>query len=476
MYTRSARRHARPPRPWPAATFLLAGVCTLLTTASTRASAQAAPQRVPPGDARRAGVSVRDTTPFAPSSSGDVNLRIAIRGEVRLRSEWDRPMADARPDLFTLMRSRLAARVSATPTVHLLMEVQDSRVLGDNGATARQTFDLHQGYVELTGAVRDADLQLRAGRQEIALANERLVGAVAWSNPGRTFDGVRLGAVRNREGTTSTPTGQTWTADAFVATLEERGRHFTARATDTTYDHTFGGLFLTNGTGGAVLAQLTALADVGADFRAYRNATRGTIDVRVVAPRAFGLRIEAEGAVQRGTQDLLTGVDTVAQSIAAWLLGVRVGMPPSVSRRVSIGVGADLLSGDNTPGDGTYAAFNTLYGTNHALYGTIDLFVDPARATKDRGLHDLFVTTDLMVSPTMRVRTDLHHMRAATGTNRHLGWELDVMAPLRLTDDVTLDLGYSAFRAGPGAATLGLGATDALQHWAFLQMRTQFHR
>lgn len=405
-------------------------------------------------------------------------LVIDAFGTLRLRSEWDKPLARMPSDLFTLMRSRAGVRVGVGPQARVLLEVQDSRVLGANSASAQQTFALYQGIVELTGATRNADVRFRAGRQEIALANERLMGAVGWSNTGRTFDALRLGVEVHGAENGAHPTSTRLTADAFLATVEERGRHFGVSGnTAPQSDHTLAGVYVTNGKKAhSLLIELTALVDVGSDYRSYHNANRGTIDMRFVMPAEQGLRFELEGAVQRGTQDVLVGDLRTPQSVRAWLGGMRIATVPQGKRHVSFGIGADLLSGDASPTDGVYSAFNTLYGTNHAFYGTIDLFLDPAKTTRDRGLRDVFVTSSVDLAPSLTLRADLHHMHLMTGSDRALGWELDITAPVRLNDQVTLDWGYSAFRTGPGAQAIGLGGRDRLQHWAFVQMRTAFGR
>ena len=67
--------------------------------------------------------------------------------------------------------------------ISVYAQVQDARSWGselntltDAGADA---FDMHQGYVDMG---RTTAFTARLGRQEMPLADERLVGAVGWSN------------------------------------------------------------------------------------------------------------------------------------------------------------------------------------------------------------------------------------------------------------------------------------------------------
>lgn len=411
-----------------------------------------------------------------PSAADSQRLSIDMYGEVRMRSEWDRPMATlSSSDVFTLMRSRLGVRITPSSNVRIVMEAQDSRVLGDVSSTARQTFNVHQGYLQIAGAVGTHTLTMRAGRQEIALANERLVGALAWTNFGRAFDGLRLtlAAAGSRSPTGTAPA---WSADVFGATIEERGRHFGANRTAPENDHVLAGAFLTRAlnASGSARAELTALVDVGSDYRAYRDANRSTLDVRVRHADLWGVRIEAEGAVQVGSQQVSVNDSLRSQSVQGWLAGLRVGNTTTATSRMGFMIGGDVLSGDRTPTDAQYSGFSTLYGTNHALYGLIDLFLDPAAVTRERGLQDLFVQGDARISSRVRMHGELHRMLMATGEARDLGWEADVVIPISVNAQTRIDVGYSAFRAGEDAPTIGLGPRGRLQQWAYVQLRAAF--
>ncbi|HEX3157993.1 MAG TPA: alginate export family protein [Gemmatimonadaceae bacterium] len=405
---------------------------------------------------------------------------VVFTGEVRTRSEVDRPGAPVGADAFTYLRSRLGVRVAASDRARIVLQVQDSRVLGaERGAAgAADVFALHQGYLELGGPWKDVTLAVRAGRQEIALGNERLVGAVNWSNTGRAFDGARV-LLAPREATVG---AEPWAATAFVATMEERGRRFgtasPAGGGAGAADHLVAGLFASRALGGGAALEGTLLFDDGAYYRAYQDARRTTLDARLRAPRLLGLSVELEGAVQAGRQRYLAPdaepTAAVRQDVRAWLLGARVGLPAAPGRRATAGLGVDVLSGDATPGDGRYGAFATMYGTNHPFYGLMDVVGDPAAATRERGLVDAMARGSLVLSPVTTLRGELHRFTLATGSERHLGWEADVVLPVRLSPAAGVELGYSAFRAGRGAAAVGLGDDGAMRHWAYLQLRAGF--
>ncbi len=319
---------------------------------------------------------------------------------------------------------------------------------------------MHQAWLELGGQARGSRFAFRAGRQEIALGNERLIGAANWTNTGRSFGGARVMAARNAA----------WSATAFAATGEERGRRApTARQRD-------GGDYLLL----AAQAQRGGLEglvvhDRNAAFRAYSDVERTTWYGRTRAPLTAAINLDVEAAWQYGAQEAAIGTGISRdQRIGAWLTGARVVRPATPQQPLALTVGVDVLSGDDDPLDGSYRAFNTLYATSHIYYGLMDLLLDPAARTRDRGLVDALARASLRVSPSVTVRTDLHAYRLATGADRDLGMEWNVISPIRVDDVAHLELGYALFRAGSAAESLGLGARGAIRHWSYVQLRAFF--
>jgi hypothetical protein len=133
-----------------------------------------------------------------------------------------------------------------------------------------------------------------------------------------------------------------------------------------------------------------------------------------------------------------------------------------------------VLSGDARPHDARYSAFNTLYGSNHAFYGLMDVIGEPAATTHERGLVDVLGSGGVTMNGSVAVRAEAHRFSFTTGAQRDLGWELDLMMPIRVLPTSWLELGYSLFRAGREASNLGLGAQGSVRDWAFVQLRVAF--
>lgn len=421
----------------------------------------------------RAAASVGAQASPAASPATVLSLPITFSGEVRSRTEWDAPGGAAPADVFTMLRSRFGARVDPVRGMSVVLQLQDSRVLGTEGNRVSSTvdvFDLHQGYLQLATPWRGSEVGLRAGRQEIALGNERLVGAVNWSNTGRVFDGARVMLAPPG------PAGaDRWSMTAFAAVVEENGRRFGGAPTNTASapDHLVFGGYASRGAPGRPGGDLTVLYDGGARYRSWLDADRTTIDARARAPLPLSFRAELEGAFQTGSQSYAASTTTPAtrQSVRAWLAGARLAHAIGHGTATA---GIDLLSGDDSPTDGRYSAFGTMFGTNHPYYGLLDVIGDPAATTKERGLRDAFVTAAHPVTTWISPRAELHRFTLATGSDRRLGVEADLVAPFRLGAGTTLELGYALFRAGPAAESLGLGADRSYRKWGYAQLRAGF--
>jgi hypothetical protein len=418
-------------------------------------------------------------TPFraaaAQSPAPTTTLPLSFFGEVRVRPEWFSAASTTPGDQYTYLRSRLGVRIDPVPGARIVLQGQDSRVLGAeaNGtpaAEAADVFDFHQAYLEVFNTSGTLDATLRAGRQEMAFGNQRLIGVSNWTNIGRTFDAVRV--LLQPRAATQTPARVPWTATLVGAAIQERGAHFDVPGSAAP-DHLMAGLYATHAVFGDGLLDGTVLYDRNGHYRAYESANRTTFDSHLTARLGPApLRAELEGAWQTGHQ--LVTATGISQDLAAWLASARLATLPSGSRRAFVGVGADLLSGDDTPLDGRYSAFATMYPSNHGFYGLMDLIGDPATSTRDRGLADVLANGAIGLTARSTLRAELHHFSMMTGTDRPLGWEADLSLPTRLNRAASVDVGYSAFRADDGAGVIGLADPGRTRSWIYVQLTVGF--
>lgn len=414
-------------------------------------------------------------TPLAAQSAASP-IPFVITGEVRTRSEWDSPGGDLHADMFTYLRARFGVRADISPTTHLVIQGQDSRVFGaesNTTSTNPDIFDLHQGYLELGTTWRKIRGVARLGRQEIAIGNERIVGAANWTNTGRSFDALRVTVT-----SASAKAGvESWSATAFAATVDEHGRHFAAAGTtvDDDADHAAIGMFVTR-PGKLASIDLTALYDDDGKYRKFEHANRSTFDMHARTDSKRILSLELEGALQVGHQQVAKTTDDAAipQQIHSWLASARLVRAALPTRKFSAMIGVDALSGDNNATDDTYSAFNTMYATNHGYYGLLDLLPDPTGKVTDRGFTDMFATASAVLNSRASGKVELHQYAAQTGDRSPMGIEGDIVIPVKLSAYSSFDAGYALFRAAEGAPGAGLGAKGSFKQWMFLQVRVGF--
>lgn len=403
--------------------------------------------------------------------SGAQQVPVQFSGQVRLRPEWDDRTAVTGADAAVLIRTRLGIQATLSRSVGVFIQLQDSRAFGEETSPladgSADRLDLHQAYIELSAEAGPAAVRATAGRQELTLANERLLGPVDWSNTGQAFDGLRVQVTGPRERVRLI---------GFAAVVREYDRvaatGLDPRANEgEDRDHGFFGLIVE-----APRAQLFLLHDRNAAYRSFTGVDRTTVGARAERTLAGRVRLEAEGAYQLGNQLALGGVGP-KQDIGAWFGGGRIAWLQPVRPLGSVSIGVDWLSGDADPGDVEYEAFHVLYGTNHRFYGFMDLFLDPAAQTGDRGLVDGMGEIAVRLRRDFTVSAVLHRFQVAEragAAERTLGSELDLTVPYTVARGTTLQAGYSYFRTGAAAPLATLGARGANLHWAYLQLQATF--
>ena len=185
-------------------------VTCLAVALSCQLASQAAPA---PADPPAAAPPAALPAPAIPVTSTPTETSTAVsplpgvvltpRVFVRVRGELvgDRTLGLAPVQNLITHRARLGLSATAADRVSAVIDIQDVRVWGSElvppppvpqdptvyGAVAG-SLSLHQGYAGLllSGA------EIRAGRQEIALSNERLIGPLDWAQRARAFDAVRV--------------------------------------------------------------------------------------------------------------------------------------------------------------------------------------------------------------------------------------------------------------------------------------------
>ncbi len=340
----------------------------------------------------------------------------ALSAQERVRFEaapdW---LFDGNPDAGWRIGNRARIGVKATwGPVAGFFQIQDVRFWGSevNPASGNEGtlfdwvadgLDIHQAWAEV---VSPYGLSFRVGRQEINWHGQRLIGAVGWTHQARSFDAVRLELDREEVG-----------AEVFYAKLLERPVNTTDVSSRGDDQHL---LALRGGPRVGKALYLDGLAI----FRFDDAVSERLVTAGVYAKGTGGpLYYEAEGYVQGGTR---AGTD-----VLAYLFGGRIGVSLPDSAGLKIGGGADIVSGDGDPADGTIRGFDTLYATNHKFYGHIDRYLALPAHAANQGLFDGVVNFAVSPVKPLTVALDVHVFAspAATADKLH-GAELDLSAHL----------------------------------------------
>lgn len=411
------------------------------------------------------------------ATKSSTDWTVSFDGQYRARGQFDSGkdfLGDKVLDREGLShRARLGATAGRKDGPQVVLRLQDTRVWGEEsdaagGGTQSGTalgLDMHEAYALLPLGL--PGLQLKAGRQEIALDNHRLVGNVDWTMRARAFDGARLqyavGALDVSLLATLVNERDTFDADGHVPA----GRPG---------DVYFGGLHGRYVFGDFARVSVAALSRKTDSIVPTANELRHTVGLYADG-KAAGVTYSGEGYYQLGHLG--------AKDIGAWMGGLRAAYTAPVVAKPTLGAWFETLSGDgNAP-----AGFDTLYATNHKFYGEMDFFLNIPKHTANRGLQDIAVAAsctpmeglsagaDFHVFATHQLAGDALTAAADKQPSTDLGRELDVRALWQIQPGLSLHALYGVFLPGEGMRSvrkIAAGADLTAEHYGALTLDTRF--
>jgi hypothetical protein len=419
-----------------------------------------------------------------------------INGTVRFRYE-DKAHAGSFPNRdfagdqissndFMLVRTVASVGWKPVPWFSALVSGRDSHVSSDiRPTTETDAIDLQQAWAQWS---RSQHWLVRVGRQELIYGDQRYVGNADWSNTGRVFDAVRG---RLEQGTS-------W-VEAFTGhVVIPQHRHLNR---SNRYD-AFSGLY-------GSTRRLLPIEDTEVYFLA-RNVTAssptaitptlggpGARDIytlgtrwKSVAAKAGAWDYTLEFAAQRGRIDQ-TGKRLEHRAYAFNAVGGHTWKDVGGSPR--LGVGYDFGSGDSNPNDSRNETFELLFGTNHRLYGNMDL-------VGLRNLHGGRLEASVRPNPRLNVALEFMHFwmaetadffypesgagRSGNGYRRSpelprsVGQELDLLIDWRMNPTVQIRSGLAHFFTGEyirrSIARVPANGAAVDARWFYLQATASF--
>jgi hypothetical protein len=405
---------------------------------------------------------------IATAASLDMGLQLRYRGEVDMR-DFDE---DTSEDIVNSQRTRLNAKVDHE-RYHAFLQIQDVRVWGEEEDTLTDAsadgLDMHQAFFKVDD-VFGSGIGVQVGRQEINFADERLVGAVDWTQNARSLDGFVL----------SKAFGDSGVIIPFLLQLNEEDAI---------------------GFSGD-LRQANPNVDEGEDqdmWAAGFHSVWNVAEDNTIQPHVYFLRdgmtnlnLYTLGFYYDGkagditydfTADWQTG-DMGDIDISAYLVAANVGFQ---SGPLKVGLGVDYLSGDDDTSDDDVESFNTLLATNHKFYGYMDYFTSFGSASDDvrgLGLIDYHAKAWYTFGGSTKAGVGAHYFTTAEDDEARLDGEDTLGTELDFgfkTKSGPLDIyaGYSVFFQDEAMearfhGTTGADNNDDIAHWAFVMASINF--
>lgn len=394
------------------------------------------------------------TSSFAQELSG-----WKINGQIQLRSEVDgRDFSNrTHPFTFASIRTRLGVEKTFEEKVQLFVQFQDSRVFGEEGSPTTYTsnVDLYQGYLKIMKPF-GWDLYVQAGRFAIIYGTERFFGASNWSYIGRSFDGVRFSVMPD-----------CWDLDLFALTLNESVSYINNPAPgiypfpqNETPSQSIYGFYKKNKLSDKSKFDITGFYE---------------IDREDVAPDTNRLGLFTLGGTYWGNYGDFSTVLEAAYQIGN--RGVRDVNAYMISlsgfykiNNTTLGLGTDILSGNDPNNPEKSNAYIPSYGTNHKFYGYMDYF--PSN-TSGLGLNDFYFKSTFDLPGTdFSLSADIHHFmsnqKSSDGKNT-FGQEIDLTLVYKFIKGTNITWGGSLFFPGDLMKALYAPREDAA-FWTYLMI------
>ncbi len=400
--------------------------------------------------------------------------QFTLDGEFKPRTEYRNGFGSLIPDAADpgfAIASRLRLNAGYQfESFKFYMSMQDVMVWGENRQLkpedSNNSFSIFQAWADIK---LGEGFSTKLGRQMLVYDDQRILGGVDWAMQARSHDAallkykkgkfmMDLGLAFNQDftATTGNPGGFQSVGTAYNTTgffsyksmqylyLKQQWETFSASA-----------LLLNNGfqnfTGDPAVADgVSNLFTLGT----HLNYKKG----------AFGAAFN--GYLQSGERQNSVDVG------GAYLLGLDLSY--KVSKGVALGLGAEIISGNDASTTDKTEAFFPLYGTNHKFNGFMDYFYVGNHANSV-GLTDIHASAKFNLgkgsSLLVKVLNFSGEQELASG-EKSLGTELDIVFAKKF-NGYGLAVGYSQMFAADGMYELkGITEVDAAstQNWAFVQL------
>jgi hypothetical protein len=406
-----------------------------------------------------------------------------ISGQIQIRPELDgRDFSNKTyPPLFTSMRTRLALEKLILNDLTLFVQVQDSRMWGQEKGTTNSlsNVDLHQAWAKINNIFGQL-LSVQVGRFEMSYGTQRFIGSNQWNYISRSFDGLRLGyktdpfwidifnctIINNTNYINGMlPNQSQYPAIADTAfnylgfwsnlkvmsgqnidlfsywEYDQRKDEFERRRTDTTF----------SGNRQIETNRYTA----GLNY----SLTQGNFSAVLEAAYQCGVLSSASKSNKKDSAITYSDLNVSAYTVA---IRLQYDFEPC-----SISLNAELHSGtkhaDTLKQLTKFNTFDNTYSTKHQLYGYMGYFTDISKSTLNLGLNDFYLRVKYKVKESpFDAQLDIHYFLLNQPTfsiieNKEvsdLGAEIDLVLKYSILKNSSLEYGISTFLPGTAMKTI----------------------
>ncbi len=374
----------------------------------------------------------------------------SLAGEFRVRYEGRRALGyrQGSDDGYGLIRTRLDLGITPASWLKFGFQGQDASAPGirdvPNIGVFRDGFDLRQAYARIGS--EKSPVTLTVGRQVLAYGDQRLIGALNWTNTSRAFDAVKLqfrgdGA---RVDVFSAQVVQNDPAVRINRSMEGNNLHGVYGAIENVIPGSTLEPYLLLRSTRSVVNELNQRGDLNRYTMGLRAWAKG------LGPWDYNL------ALVRQWGDVADAV------IDAWGYYAELGYSIDAESSPRLYVHYNFGSGDEDGGDGRVGGFDNLYPTAHFLYGYNDL-------VGWRNLRNIRLGAEFKPHPKFGLQFDFHSFWLATGndalysvagvlsvapppggaTDLKVGNELDAVFTVPFSKAVSLSGGIGHMFPGP---------------------------
>lgn len=301
---------------------------------------------------------------------------------------------------------------------------------------------------------------IQLGRQSLVYDDERILGGLDWNVAGRYHDALKIGFSKNSHQFHGIFAFNQNDENVIGGTFYDSSKTKLYKTMQTLWYHydcvsvPFNISFLAMNLGqeGGDLETRKSDTEYMQTFGTYMQITPGAWNIS-------------------GAFYYQTGKNVLSNSVSAYMGSLRASY--SINKSWSVNVGTDYLSG-NDEYEGTYKAFNPLYGTHHKFYGAMDYFyASDFKNGYNPGLSDTQVGVNYKVSSSVSTGLKYHYFATAVNLEnlkRTLGSEIDYQLDWKIMKDVSLSLGYSVMF---GTSTMDVVKGEnhkSWQDWGWLSL------